>query len=192
MLIENTLRFYDDIQISLARLKELIALSEVSTSTPEYVDALTTFLKSLYDSCPLFTISSDSFKNDLKSLEKELEGLLSIINKEALLQLKNSLFEEKQIKNVDEEETELIKQTLFLGADGEVLHCPDINLDEYYCDSCSYLRFCSNPDPYDPFRWSDEDAVCSKMKQVISERRSVMHMDKITKPAFCPKKVTKK
>lgn len=182
MLIEKTLKLYDDIQIALARLKELIALSETSASTQEYVDKLSKFLKSLYDSCPLFTIHSDVFKNDLKSLEKELEGLLASIDKEKLFKLKNTLFEK----------TEEDKTSLTIGHDGEVLHWPEINCDEYYCDSCSYLRFCSNPDPDDPFRWSDEDAVCSKMRKVISERRTVSCMDKISKPDFCPKRVTKK
>ena len=182
MLIENALRFYDDLQISLARLNELISLSEAAPASPEYAYKLADFLKTLYDTCPLFTISPDVFKNDLSSLKKELEALLSHIDKESLL----------KFKNISVEETEEDKETLTLGVDGEVVHWPKLNFDEYYCDSCSYLRFLDNPDPLDPMRWSDEDAVCSKTKKVIAERVSVSYMDKIPKPAFCPKNICKK
>ena len=43
--------------------------------SPEYTYKLAEFLKCLYDSCPLFTISPDVFTNDLSGLKKELASL---------------------------------------------------------------------------------------------------------------------
>ncbi len=62
-----------------------------------------------------------------------------------------------------------------------------INKDSNTCDSCEFLEFRPDPDPYDWFRDGDQKAVCLKMKAAIAcclERPS--EMVNISKPLWCP------
>lgn len=62
-----------------------------------------------------------------------------------------------------------------------------INKDNDTCDSCEFLEFRPDPDPYDWFRDGDQKAVCIKMKAAIAcalERPS--EMVNIVKPLWCP------
>ena len=57
-----------------------------------------------------------------------------------------------------------------------------------YCDSCRFLTFLPDPDPYDWFRDGDQKAVCEKTNETIQgalERPS--EMVQIRKPSWCPK-----
>lgn len=62
-----------------------------------------------------------------------------------------------------------------------------IQQDDKHCDSCPFLRFEPDPDPYDWFHDGDQKAVCTKMQATIRgclERPS--EMVNISKPLWCP------
>lgn len=62
-----------------------------------------------------------------------------------------------------------------------------INQDDNCCDSCPFLEFLPDPDPYDWFRDGDQKAVCNKMEATVRgclERPS--EMVNIRKPLWCP------
>lgn len=63
-----------------------------------------------------------------------------------------------------------------------------INQDESYCDSCSFLTFKPDPDPYDWFHDGDQKAVCERMEaKVMGGLERPSEMVDIPKPIWCPK-----
>ncbi len=62
-----------------------------------------------------------------------------------------------------------------------------INQDTNFCDSCPYLAFRQDPDPYDWFRSDDQKAVCEIKKAVIEgSLEKPSEMVNIRKPLWCP------
>lgn len=62
-----------------------------------------------------------------------------------------------------------------------------ISQDPNHCDSCPYLKFLPDPDPFDWFRDDDEKAVCQKMRAMVAgclEHSS--EMVNLEKPIWCP------
>lgn len=62
------------------------------------------------------------------------------------------------------------------------------NQNENYCDSCSFLAFKPDPDPYDWFRDNDQKAVCERVAaKVMGGLERPSEMVDIPKPIWCPK-----
>ncbi len=76
-----------------------------------------------------------------------------------------------------------------VDADGKLAHVTGgINQNTEFCDSCSFLAFRRDPDPYDWFHDNDQKAVCEKMKAMIAgalEKPS--EMVNISTPLWCPR-----
>ena len=89
-------------------------------------------------------------------------------------------------KEIREAETRGI-DVIVIGSKGEFEYATNKNENSDCCDSCEYLRFERDPDPYDWFRDMDEKAICIKLNAKIAGALEPRDMTNIEKPLWCPK-----
>lgn len=70
---------------------------------------------------------------------------------------------------------------------GKMEYATKQNKNPEYCDSCQFLLFAPDPDPYDWFRDGDKKAVCTKLHIAIECSLELpSEMVNIKRPLFCP------
>lgn len=123
----------------------------------------------------------------LEEFEQHLSLILSIVDRNALINARQSINISKENKT-DEANGE---DVTVLDNEGRIFYSTYLCTEKGYCDSCSYLRFIDSPDPLDPLRNSDQQPYCCYTKKNIGDSVTVFDVTKICSPDWCPKKLSK-